>query len=79
MMVVVRIRGVCVCVLKIDRGRYGGQVCAMNVHIKVFFRSTYNLQVTYMVRICCRHLFGFYFDWDEIRDRMNVLTNAPLI
>ena len=26
-----------------------------------------------------RHLFGFYFDWDEIRDRMNVLTNAPLI
>jgi len=26
-----------------------------------------------------RHLFGFYFDWDEIRDRMNVLLNAPLI
>ena len=51
----------------------------MNVHIKVFFRSTFNLQDTYMVRIFCRHLFGFYFDWDEIRDRMNVLTNAPLI
>jgi len=26
-----------------------------------------------------RHLFGFYFDWDEIRDKMNVLTNTPLI
>jgi len=26
-----------------------------------------------------RHLFGFYFDWDEIRDRTNVLVNAPLI
>jgi len=26
-----------------------------------------------------RHLFGFYFDWDEIRDRVNVLTKMPLI
>ena len=31
------------------------------------------------VQLFYRHLFGFYFDWDEIQDKMNVLTNTPLI
>ena len=74
--------------IKINRGKLGDEIKLISTHACTaqilcgepapctIANANANLSDT---DFYCRHLFGFYFDWDEIRDRMNVLVNAPLI
>ena len=54
-------------------------VQSVNVICGKFRSGIWHFPTIFFSGFFFRHLFGFYFDWDEIRDRMNVLTKAPLI